>query len=143
MGEPRMSLIGGRVGYRLLRAAQSVSPGNEITTAYEGLSKMEVLFGPAIWNELADKVVVDFGCESGDDSIDMARHGVPRVIGIDIRERPLEHARKKAAAAGVADRCSFVREMPEKVDVIVSLDAFEHFGDPLNVLRIMRGLLKD
>jgi SAM-dependent methyltransferase len=138
-----MGIIGGRLGYRLLRALNSVSPGNEITTAYDGHSKMEVLFGPQIWSQLADKTVVDFGCESGFEAIDIAQHGVQRVIGIDIREGPLEGARRKAVEAGVANRCFFTTELLEKVDVIVSLDAFEHFADPLAVLGVMRKLLKD
>ena len=138
-----MGIIGGRVGHRLLSALDTVAPGNEITTAYDGASKMEMLFGPEIWSQLVDKTVVDFGCESGEDSIDLARHGVRRVIGIDIREGPLEGARRRAVDEGVADRCSFTTDLREKVDVIVSLDAFEHFADPLAILGVMRKLLKD
>jgi SAM-dependent methyltransferase len=64
------------------------------------------------------------------------------VIGVDIREDVLNIARQKAAAAGVQDRCSFGTSAAELADVIVSLDAFEHFGHPDEILRIMRGLLK-
>ena len=138
-----MGIIGGELGYRLLCSMVKVSPGNEITTAYDGKSKMEVLFGPQVWKELAGKTVVDFGCEGGIEAIDMAQHGVGRVIGIDIREEALEIARKSAAEAGLEDRCSFTTELHEKVDVVVSLDAFEHFSDPLATLGVMRGLLKD
>ena len=73
-----MGIIGGEVGYRLLRQLVPISPGNEITTAYDGVSKMEVLFGADIWNELRDKTIVDFGCESGIEAMDMAQHGVGR-----------------------------------------------------------------
>ncbi len=138
-----MGVIGGEIGYRLLRSLIKVSPGNEITTAYDGVSKMEVLFGPGVWRELANKTVVDFGCEGGIEAIDMAQHGVGRVIGIDIREDALDGARKAAAEAGVADRCTFATEIGEKVDVVVSLDAFEHFSDPLAILGVMRKLIKD
>jgi SAM-dependent methyltransferase len=138
-----VGIIGGELGYKMLRLLVNVSPGNEITTAYDGKSKMEVFFGSDIWKELANKTVVDFGCEGGIEAIDMAQHGVGRVIGIDIREPALEGARRRAAEAGLADRCLFTTELQEKVDVIVSLDAFEHFRDPLAMLRIMRGLLKD
>jgi SAM-dependent methyltransferase len=120
-----------------------VSPGNEVTTAYDGLSKMEVFFGPQIWRELADKTVLDFGCEAGIEAIDMAQHGVRRVIGLDIREEPLAAARLAAQKAGVESSCTFTSELKEKVDVIVSLDAFEHFADPLAMLAKMRSLLKD
>ena len=138
-----MGVLGGELGYRLLRRLQKVSPGNEITTAYDGRSKMEVFFGPEIWRELADKTVLDFGCEAGVEAIDMAQHGVPRVIGLDIREEPLAEARLAAKKAGVENACTFTTQTDEKVDVIVSLDAFEHFGDPLAMLGKMRQLLKD
>ena len=138
-----MGILGGEFGYRLLRRLVKVSPGNEVTTAYDGLSKMEVFFGPEIWQELADKTVLDFGCEAGVEAIDMAQHGVPRVIGLDIREEPLASARLAAKKAGVEKSCVFTSETNEKVDVIVSLDAFEHFADPLAMLGTMRTLLKD
>lgn len=138
-----MGFIGGEIGYRLLRSLVKVSPGNEITTAYDGKVRMEVLFGPDIWQELGGKTVVDFGCEAGIETIEMLQHGVGRVFGIDINEHALQIATKKAAEAGLADRCSFATEVREKVDVVVSLDAFEHFADPLAMLRVMHGLLKD
>ena len=138
-----MGVLGGELGYRLLRRLQKVSPGNDVTTAYDGRSKMEVFFGPEIWRELSDKTVLDFGCEAGVEAIDMAQHGVPRVIGLDIREEPLASARAAAKEAGVENACTFTTQTDEKVDVIVSLDAFEHFGDPLAMLGKMRRLLKD
>ena len=138
-----MGIIGGSVGYQLLRRLDKVSPGNEISTAYDGLSKMEVLFGPEIWKELGDKTVVDFGCEDGVETIDMARHGVGKVIGLDIREDALARGCAAAKEAGLDDRCVFTTEVKEKADVVVSLDAFEHFADPAAMLRVMRSLLKD
>ncbi len=138
-----MGILGGEVGYRLFRRLVKVSPGNAVTTAYDGVSKMEVFFGPEIWEELADKTVLDFGCGPGVDSVDMAQHGVRRVIGLDIREDTLRKAELAASQAGVADACVFTTKTDEKVDVIISLDAFEHFDDPLAMLSTMRTLLKD
>jgi SAM-dependent methyltransferase len=73
----------------------------------------------------------------------MAQHGVGRVIGVDIRDDALESARQRAQAAGLQDRCSFTKEIKETVDVVISLDAFEHFADPLKMLSVMRGILRD
>lgn len=137
-----MGIVGGEVGYRLLRQLVPLSPGNDTGTAYVGVSKMEVLFGTEIWNELRDKTIVDFGCEAGIEALDMLRHGVKRVIGIDINPHALEYANNKAAEAGLQDRCYFGTRTEEKADVVVSLDAFEHFADPLAMLRVMHGLLK-
>lgn len=138
-----MAIISGEIGYKLLRRLVKVCPGNEVTTAYDGLSKMEVFFGPEIWRDLAHKTVLDFGCEAGIEAIDMAQHGVRRVIGLDIREEPLASARESAKKAGVEDSCVFTTQTNEKVDVVVSLDAFEHYADPLAMLKVMRRLLKD
>ena len=138
-----MGIISGEIGYRLLRKLTKVCPDNNVTTAYDGLSKMEVFFGPQVWRDLAGKTVLDFGCEAGVEAIDMAQHGVGRVIGLDIREEPLAMARRAAKEAGVENSCVFTTHTDEKVDVVVSLDAFEHFADPLAMLKVMRGLLKD
>lgn len=73
--------------------------------AYAGRSKLEALFGPGIWAEVAGKVVVEFGCTDGAEAIAMAAHGARKVIGIDNRESVLQIARQAAAARGVADRC--------------------------------------
>jgi len=138
-----LGIIAGKVGYKLLRRLVKVCPDNNVTTAYDGVSKMEVLFGPDIWRQLADKTVVDFGCEAGIEAIDMAQHGVRRVIGLDIREEPLQSAREAAKKAGVEKACLFTTKTDEKVDVVISLDAFEHFSDPAAMLKVMRRLLKD
>lgn len=138
-----MGFLGGEFGYRLLKRLVKATPGNNLTTAYDGKSKVEVFFGPEIWKELADKTVLDFGCAAGIESVDMAQHGVGQVIGLDIRETALEKARVLAKKAGVENRCFFTTRCDSKVDVVVSLDAFEHFSDPLAMLGVMRSLLKD
>ena len=139
-----MGIIGGELGYRLLRR---ISPGGARgacdESAYAGRSKLEALLGPRVWDELRDRVVIDFGCGEGAEAVEAARRGARRVIGIDIREEALGRARAAAAGAGVADRCLFVRETGERADVILSIDSFEHFADPAAMLRLMRGLLKD
>jgi SAM-dependent methyltransferase len=139
-----MGIIGGRVAYHLLRQISSDGQtGYCDGSAYVGVSKLETLLGKRIWEDTKDKVVIDFGCGDGGDAIEVASRGARRVIGIDIRERALESARKMAVARGVAERCSFTTETDEKADIILSIDAFEHFDDPARILRIMRGLIKD
>lgn len=138
-----MGFIGGTLGYRILRRLSPGTTGNNDYNAYEGRSKLEVLFGPEIWNELAGKVVLDFGCEGGLESIDIAKHGAAKVIGVDLYEDSLARARRRAEEAGVAERCVFTREATEKVDVVMTLDAFEHFSDPAGMLKLMGQLVKE
>jgi len=138
-------LIGGPLAYRLLRrlGRAATQDGPLTATAFQNRSKLEVLFGEDIWDRLAGKTVVDFGCGIGTEVIEMAKHGVQRAIGLDIREDVLAKARAAAAEAGVADRCDFVTKLAEPADVVISLDGFEHYDDPDGALRAMRSVLRD
>ena len=139
-----MGLIGGTLGYRLLRSiSQDGETGYCDGSAYQGRSKLEVLFGSRIWKEFEEKVVIDFGCGSGVEAVEIAQHGARKVIGLEKREHLLTQAADRARRAGVADRCIFATETNELADVILSIDSFEHFDDPAGILRIMRTLVKD
>ncbi len=140
----RLGFIGGQLGYKLLRRiSRDGETGLCDGSAYHGKSKTETLFGPGIWDELAGKVVLDFGCGTGETAIEAAQRGARKVIGLDISEKRLRAARESAQRAGVAERCVFASSTGEKADVILSLDAFEHFDDPARILEVMRGLIKD
>jgi SAM-dependent methyltransferase len=137
-----MPILGGDLAYKFLRwrypAGKGV-PMNEGNT-YAG-AKLKTLWGMEVLNELKGKTVMDFGCGTDEVSIELAQYGC-RVIGIDIQEHFLEIARKKAEAAGVGDRCTFVLQWNEPGDVVISTDAFEHFEDPEMILRLMQSHLK-
>lgn len=139
-----MGFIGGSLGYRLLKR---INPGgardNCSGDGYAGRSKIEVLFDKSVWSDVQGKTVVDFGCGTGTEAIEIARRGARRVIGLDIRESVLAAGREAAMSAGVSDRCVFATRTDEKADVIFSLDAFEHFDDPAHILGVMRDLVKD
>jgi SAM-dependent methyltransferase len=139
-----MSVIGGALGVALLNlASRNGAVGrSEVATAYIGRSKLEVLLGADVWQTMRGRTVLDFGCGPGLEVVEIAEHGAGRVIGVDVREKWLEMGGEHAAERGVADRCTFAREWHEPVDLIVSLDSFEHFDDPAAILAHMRGLLK-
>ena len=105
-------------------------------------SRIATLLGREFLAGITGKTVIDFGCGEGADAIEIARQGARRVIGVDIREEVLESARQQAAAAGVQDRCLFGQEATERADIVVSVDAFEHFADPAGVLRMMDAILQ-
>jgi SAM-dependent methyltransferase len=140
----RTGLIGGPLADHLLRylGERAARKGYCDGSAYRGRSKLEVLFGESIWRDIAGTVVADFGCGVGGEAIEMAQRGAAHVIGIDIVEHSLQAARRAAQDAGVADRCQFATRTDEPVDVVVSLDGFEHFGDPAGVLRTMSRMIK-
>jgi SAM-dependent methyltransferase len=138
-----MAMIGGAIGYRILKRISPIGDGSSMDgSAYLDKSKLETLLGPRIWAEIADKVVIDFGCGEGAEAIEMARRGARRVIGVDIQERLVRAARKRAIAEGVSERCAFAQETTERADVITALDSFEHFDDPPLILQRMSQLLR-
>lgn len=140
---PKMGVIGGRIGVELLNR---IAPGGNGMVSMDGSAygengKLRMLLGDELLARLVDRDVVDFGCGTGGEAIELVRLGARRVIGVDIQESFLTQARECARAAGVAERTEFVREFGGSADAIVSVDAFEHFDDPAHILRIMRGML--
>jgi SAM-dependent methyltransferase len=109
---------------------------------FDTTSKLESYWGPQIWREVAGKTVVDFGCGTGKEVVEIAKHGAAHVIGLDILQRHLHTAMERAEQEGVGSCCSFSTNTSAKADVIVTTDAFEHFADPAQVLQIMSRLLK-
>jgi ubiquinone/menaquinone biosynthesis C-methylase UbiE len=138
-----MGMIGGNIGYKLLKR---ISPNGSNTSmdgsAYIGKSKMATLLDKKIWDEIAGKVVIDFGCGEGSEVIEMASHGARKVIGLDIQENLLELGRERANQAGLSEKCLFELDTNEKADVITAIDSFEHFDDPASILATMSRLLK-
>jgi SAM-dependent methyltransferase len=130
--------------YSILRKISSGEPPILSGTTYANQSKIQIQLGNEFLDRVAGKTVIDFGCGDGRDAIELARRGAAEVIGIDIREEVLSAARRNALAAGpCGTRCQFVVSSTSRLaDSIVSIDAFEHFADPAEVLRVMNALLK-
>ena len=129
------------IQYRFLRRVAPQLPSNMDGEAYAGKSKLRILL-PGIEAEVKGKVVLDFGCGSGAEVRDLALLGAKHVIGLDISRKWLQVAEEQAQKAGVAAKCEFVTAMANPVEVIVSLDSFEHFAEPDNVLQTMYSMLK-
>lgn len=138
-----MGIIGGELGYRLLRGiASAPRQGQMDGSAFAGKSKLEVLLGRDMLARTTGKSVLDFGCGEGAQAVELAERGAGRVIGLDIQPHLLEIGRQRALARGLAERVVFASEWSEPVDVVVCLDAFEHFSDPAEILATMFRLLK-
>jgi SAM-dependent methyltransferase len=130
------------IQYRILKR---IRPGNSDCcsgSAYEGKSKLTILLGSEFLSKISGKIVVDFGCGEGEETVEMAQKGAKKVIGIDIREEVLQEARRKAVTAGVQETCVFASLTNELAEIVVSIDAFEHFADPAGVLGTMDNLLQ-
>jgi SAM-dependent methyltransferase len=128
--------------YRLLKRIAPREPTAMSGAPYEGRSKLRVLLGDALVDGLAGQRVLDFGCGVGAEAVELATI-CRSVYGLDIVPRHLALAEQAAKAAGVSDRVTFGSALPtEPVDTIVSLDSFEHFSDPADVLATMHRLLR-
>ena len=133
------------IQYRILKRMFPRPPDGCSGSVYAGRSKLAVLLGDEFFARVAGKTVIDFGCGEGADAVEMAQKGAKRVIGMDVREDVLEAARQRALKAGVENSCVFLlppKEPKELADVVVSVDAFEHFTDPAGILRDMYALLQ-
>jgi SAM-dependent methyltransferase len=137
-----VGIIGGELGYRVLRR---ISIDGKTTymdsSAYKGRSKLEAVLGPNIWEQIKGRTVIDFGCGQGNEVIEMAQRGAARVIGLDTQLDYLAMGRAASEEARVGGQCQFTTDTKEKAEVIVSIDAFEHFQDPADVLAHMHRLL--
>lgn len=132
----------GGIQYQILKKLSPAGPSHMDGSAYAGKSKAQVLIGQRFIDQFQGKTVIDFGCGEGHEAIELVRLGAGKVIGVDIREDILAVARRNAQNAGVSGVCEFTSKPDTKADVIVSLDAFEHFEDPAEILRIMASVLQ-
>lgn len=133
-----MAIFYGDIGYNILKLldyhdrTQKIS-NNELSPRE---SKIKQHFGDKWIRTIANKHVLDFGCGAGDDALDIAEAGAARVVGVDIRERVLEKGRREASRRGLTN-VDFITATSDIFDVIISMDAMEHFADPLEILHTM------
>ena len=148
--------LSGKLGFwtlkSLAKSPVAETPGRQSMREGDtaGTAKLERYFGQDIWTRLTNKVVLDFGCGEGKETIIAALHGARCVYGIDIRDVSLEIARRSSMEHGVQEKCVFlngtsqesqVREISEKIEFAYSLDSFEHFSEPKQILDHIYSLL--
>lgn len=89
------------------------------------------------------KSVLDVGCGSGRYSVEYARRGANRVVGIDYSRPMLDIATKLATQVGVSDRCQFIEDdfsrfaPSEEFDIALAIGVFDYLSDPISFLRRM------
>jgi len=100
--------------------------------------------------EYRNKSVLEIGCGSGDLCVLLAQKGCTKVVGVDSDPDRVLAATRKAREQGVDDRVEFICSdftsaypSDDRYDIIFSQAAFEHFPDPLQVLRKSREHLVD
>jgi ubiquinone/menaquinone biosynthesis C-methylase UbiE len=98
----------------------------------------------------AGKKVLDYGCGSGVHSIFPIKAGALMVVGIDLSEKSLEVARKRAREAGVGDKvefkvmdCENLDFSPDFFDVILDGGTFSSLDLQKALPELARVLKKD
>lgn len=121
-----------------------------VTAGYEdtidgALSLLDRVY-PDFGRLVTGKLVVDFGCGVGWQSIALAKDFRCRVVGIDSNSATLSRAKANAAEFGVAsDRLLFADRIPPEIrnaaGLVISQNSFEHFPSPAETLAEMASLL--
>ena len=95
------------------------------------------------------RTFLDVGCGNALYSLELARRGAAKVIGIDIAEVMIGLCKKAAEAENLSDRCTFIQtdlleyNPDSKFDVSFGIGLFDYISDPLPVLRKMREVSTD
>ncbi|HET9480058.1 MAG TPA: class I SAM-dependent methyltransferase [Pyrinomonadaceae bacterium] len=98
---------------------------------------------------IKDRTFLDVGCGNALYSLELARRGAAKVVGIDISEVMIGVCRKSSDAENLSDRCSFLQTdlldyKPESsFDVSFGIGLFDYISDPLPVLKKMREVSTD
>jgi 2-polyprenyl-3-methyl-5-hydroxy-6-metoxy-1,4-benzoquinol methylase len=99
---------------------------------------------------IAGRKFLDVGCGNGLYSLELARRGAGKVVGIDIAEVMVDLCKRSSVAQNLDDRCTFIQTDlleytgPETdFDVSFGIGLFDYIREPLPVLRRMRELSRD
>jgi 2-polyprenyl-3-methyl-5-hydroxy-6-metoxy-1,4-benzoquinol methylase len=95
------------------------------------------------------RTFLDVGCGNALYSLELARKGAAKVVGIDIAEVMIGLCKKSADAENLSDRCTFIQtdlleyKPGEKFDVSFGIGLFDYIKNPLPVLTKMREVSTD
>jgi cyclopropane fatty-acyl-phospholipid synthase-like methyltransferase len=98
---------------------------------------------------IKDRTFLDVGCGNALYSLELARKGAARVVGIDISEVMIGLCKQSCDQQNLSDRCTFLQTdllnyKPEsKFDVSFGIGLFDYIRDPLPVMKKMREVSTD
>ena len=87
--------------------------------------------------------VIDVGCGPGRFSVDLAKRGAARVLGVDISTEMLDLAKRAATSQKVESQCEFVKSsfkdlaVKETFDMSLGIGYFDYLENPIEDLQKM------
>lgn len=97
---------------------------------------------------LNNKTVIDVGCGSGPYSVEAARRGGKRVLGVDMAQSMIDLGRQRATATGVADKCEFLlgtfpEDAPQETfDYAIVMGVMDYTSDPSAFLSTLAQIVR-
>jgi 2-polyprenyl-3-methyl-5-hydroxy-6-metoxy-1,4-benzoquinol methylase len=89
------------------------------------------------------KSILDIGCGSGRYSIEFAKRGVAKVVGLDYATNMIQIAKRIAENYGVAHICDFIcidfleYQNQDMFDIALAIGVFDYVKDPTEILSKM------
>ncbi|MBC7712267.1 MAG: class I SAM-dependent methyltransferase [Rhizobacter sp.] len=103
---------------------------------------LDKIFDDNFPQKVSGKFVVDFGCGLGGDTKTMAEWGAKLSLGLEIREELVKSNSENIQLSNCAFATTLPNDLVQKADLIISIDAFEHFSHPDQILKIMYDCLR-
>jgi SAM-dependent methyltransferase len=116
-------------------------------TSYREAQQSRVLAAALRYGvELADKVALDLGCNTGALTIQYLKAGARRVVGVDIDAAAVDAATARYGSSLVEFHVSGVTSLPladQSIDLIICFDVFEHVSQPAAILAECKRVLRN
>jgi magnesium protoporphyrin O-methyltransferase len=99
--------------------------------------------------EISGARVLDIGCGTGLYTIEFAKRGAEKVVGIDFAPAMITFAQQSAAQNRVSKICDFIcddflnHSFEEKFDIVVALGVFDYIQDPEPYFKKISSLTKN
>jgi cyclopropane fatty-acyl-phospholipid synthase-like methyltransferase len=104
-----------------------------------------------MWNAepIRNRTFLDIGCGTGRYSLEFARRGASKVIGLDISQKMINICNQRAQDEGLGDITSFIGSdllgfcTQDKFDVCIGIGLFDYIKEPVSVISKMRESIQD